>query len=117
MQQAEIDQIFAEFDENKNGTLDTGELEAFLRKLRPDSDVTDADTQYVLQKCDADGDGTISREEVLPVCAVWQTLVDEHARRGSSCMAELRHCCWCFFGGCLLCGWCCGGKKPDSIAV
>jgi Ca2+-binding EF-hand superfamily protein len=101
-EQAEIDQIFDEFDGNKNGKLEPDELIWFLRKLRPESNVTDADVQFVLADCDKNGDGMLSREEVLPVCAAWQRLVDEHAMR-------FPWCSWCFFR-------CCGGK-PAEIGV
>jgi hypothetical protein len=80
-QQAQIDQIFDEFDADKSGTIAPGELEGFLQKLRPESHVCDADVQYVLDECDKDGDGTLSRDEVLPVCAVWQKLDDDYALR------------------------------------
>jgi len=80
-QEGELDAIFDEFDANKNGKLEPAELEGFLKKLRPDSDVSDADTQYVMQECDKNGDGTLTRDEVLPVCAVWQKLVDDHIKR------------------------------------
>ena len=92
-QEGELDTIFDEFDANKNNKLEPAELEGFLKKLRPDSDVSEADVKYVMEECDKNDDGGLERAEVLPVLAVWQTLVDEHIKRaekgGSSACAIL----------------------------
>jgi len=70
-----LDAVFRRFDVDASGTLDEAELPALLRAVAPSGcPVEDADVQYVFEKCDANGDGLISREEVLPMLASWTRL-------------------------------------------
>ena len=42
-----------------------------------DVDVDDEDVKFVLAQCDDDGNGAISRDELLPMVAVWREMVNE----------------------------------------
>ena len=91
MVQPEIDKIFDEFDENKNGFIDGEELQKFLEKMRPDDEISQGDKQHVMQECDTNNDGKLSRDEILPMCAEWQKVAPPTASssplppRASSC--------------------------------
>ena len=47
-----LDGVFDEFDTNKSGQLEPGQLQALLQKVSPEATVTDEDTKYVLSLVD-----------------------------------------------------------------
>ena len=80
-----IDEIYNTFDINRDGGLSLKEfrlaLDAYERKNTRSVDgvvvklfVTDADFELILEKADADKDGQISRNEMLPALAAWEEL-------------------------------------------
>lgn len=79
-----LDSVFSRFDADDNGTLDLHELPALLQEMAPEGVVVDAsDAKYVLEQCDSDGDGVISRDEVMPMLARWkQVAAARHAHDG-----------------------------------
>ena len=91
-EQAVIDSIFAEYDRDSHGesssVLEPDQLKKLLLKVAPDTEVHDLDVKHVLESCDKDGDGNISRAEVLVACATWKSTVMAHeneaAKRSSS---------------------------------
>lgn len=48
-----------------------------------DVDVDDEDVKFVLAQCDDDGNGAISRDELLPTVAMWSQMVNSKTRRSS----------------------------------
>ena len=67
-----LDSIFTRFDVDKSGTLQHMELPALLKAVAPEGTaVTHADIVYIFEQCDENGDGVISRDEVLPMLASW----------------------------------------------
>lgn len=77
-----LDSVFRRFDYDGNGTLDLLELPALLRDMSPDDAVVDeTDAQYVMEQCDANGDGVISRDEVLPMLARWKAVAAVRVRQ------------------------------------
>lgn len=53
-----------------------------------DVDVDDEDVKFVLAQCDDDGNGAISRDELLPMVAVWSQMVNEKPKRSSKAESE-----------------------------
>jgi len=51
--------------------------------------VTEEDIDFVLEKCDADGDGKISRSELLPALAAWEELAAVKLEDESACCTLL----------------------------
>jgi len=73
--QTYLDKVFRRFDTDESGTLDASELPALLRAVAPEGcAVDDADVHHIFHQCDLNGDGVISREEVLPMIASWTTI-------------------------------------------
>jgi Ca2+-binding EF-hand superfamily protein len=87
-QQGYLDVIFKKFDTNGSGKLEKNQLHKLLVQVSPDSEVAEADTEFVLEHCDLDGTNAISRDEVLPAIAKWKELVEEKQKK--------RGCCFCF---------------------
>ena len=48
-----------------------------MKMLAPDVDPDESDVHFVLEQCDDDENGTISRDELLPVLAVWKQVAQE----------------------------------------
>jgi len=83
---ATINNVFDEFDVNKDGLLCRGELvkmlqniEAFTERKTIDGvvirlDVFDDDIDFILEQSDQDGDGKISKIEVLAALGAWEGL-------------------------------------------
>ena len=72
-----LDGVFDEFDTNKSGQLEPGQLQALLQKVSPEATVTDEDTKYVLSLVDKSKTGTILRSEALAAAATWKKLILE----------------------------------------
>jgi calcium-binding protein CML len=67
-----LDGVFRRYDLDGNGTLDEDELLEFLKAVAPEGcEVDDADVAYVMEVGDTDGDGVISRDEVIPMISKW----------------------------------------------
>ena len=70
--QAYLDAIFKQYDTDGNGELDGDELPGLLQRIAPEGcEVDDADVRFVLETCDLDGNGVITRDEVLPMISRW----------------------------------------------
>ena len=80
-----IDGMFTKFDVNKDGVLSRSELRKALedyeksaghtvRGLHFKFDITEEDLDFVLKASDADGNGSLSQNEVLPAIAAWEEL-------------------------------------------
>lgn len=77
-EQAFIDSIFTEFDDDQSGTLDPSELTGLLQKCAPEGYVVvQTDVDYVVSLCDANRNDLIDREEVKPMIARWKQLSAE----------------------------------------
>tara|TARA_B110001452_G_scaffold10027_1_gene8489 strand:- start:108 stop:320 length:213 start_codon:yes stop_codon:yes gene_type:complete len=64
------------------------QLHELLKKVSPDTEVTDHDVHHVLNKCDQDHDGAIERTEALQACATWKAIVERgenDANRSKAC--------------------------------
>ncbi|KAK3257277.1 hypothetical protein CYMTET_33630 [Cymbomonas tetramitiformis] len=75
-QQKQIEEVFQEFDVNKNGLLERTELSGFLRFLNNDKPVSDDEVALVLHIADSyDGvlDGGVSRKEFLVAADAWSS--------------------------------------------
>lgn len=70
-QQAMIDEKFEQFDVDKTGTLSHKQVRRLLSDLNGDVLVSDAEVNWVIEAADVEGDGNLSREEVLPAVALW----------------------------------------------
>jgi hypothetical protein len=62
---------------------DKREVGGIIVELEPD----EADIEYILQECDANGNGLIERAELLPALAAWAELAEKKlaAQRSSMC--------------------------------
>ena len=58
-----IDEIWAKYDQDGNGTLDTEELLVFVREVL-DQNISDEAFEEVFKEFDLDKSNTIDREEV-----------------------------------------------------
>jgi len=68
-----LDSVFRRFDADLNGTLDATELPGLLEAVAPEGrKITPSDVHYIMQQCDDNGDGVISRDEVMPMLARWK---------------------------------------------
>ena len=72
-----IDAIFAKFDTNASGVLERDQLIALLKCYCPHPEPNEADVDFVLEKADVSGTGTMRPEEVLPAIAVWKELAEK----------------------------------------
>ena len=84
-----IDAIFAKFDTNASGVLERDQLIALLKCYCPHPEPNEADVDFVLEKADVSGTGTMRPEEVLPAIAAWKELA-EKKRRGELGETRLR---------------------------
>ena len=80
-----IDGMFEKFDINKDGVLSRAELRQALEDYEKNADhkvrgltlrleITEADLDFVLKASDADDNGSVSQNEVLPAIAAWEEL-------------------------------------------
>ena len=70
-----LDAIFKRFDADDSGFLDLDELPLLLQAIAPEGCQVDrVDAEYVLKQCDENGDGVISRDEVMPMLARWSKI-------------------------------------------
>ena len=68
-----LDSVFRRFDADGNGTLDATELPGLLEAVAPEGrKITASDVHYIMCQCDNNGDGVISRDEVMPMLARWK---------------------------------------------
>ena len=76
--QARLHDLFNSVDADANGYLNKAELGALLQKGAPPKyNVGEADVEFVLQKCDIDGDQHISLVELGPAVAVWMEIAKD----------------------------------------
>lgn len=97
-----IDKIYDQFDTNKSGSLDRGQLKKFIQSeedkfkkreafgvllhLR----VSDDDVNYILSDCDMNENGAIDKAEVLSALAKWEELAKAHVEeKKKSCACLL----------------------------
>mmetsp|Transcript_29929 Transcript_29929/g.35300 ORF Transcript_29929/g.35300 Transcript_29929/m.35300 type:complete len:203 (+) Transcript_29929:140-748(+) len=101
-QQVYIDKTFQEFDLDRTGFIGRSELIALMTRMAGGVVPPDDDVDFVLRKCDVGhrkgkrvSDGSIDRNEILPVISLWkQVLIErvkgndpvENARRARSRM-------------------------------
>lgn len=62
-QRQRLDSVFAKFDKDGSGTLDTQEIGHMLRELMPD--VSGADVRFFMRMLDCGGGGDLSREKMV----------------------------------------------------
>jgi len=80
--EAYLDAIFKEFDDDGNEELDEDELLGLLQKVAPEGCEADAaDVQFVMETCDLDGNGVITRDEVLPMISRWSQIAQAKASK------------------------------------
>ena len=62
-----VDSVFSTYDADNSGSLEKSEARNFLRDLfkAMEVDVDGDQINYVIQKIDDSGDGTISKEELV----------------------------------------------------
>ena len=60
------------------------QLHALLKKVSPNTEVTERDVQHVLEVCDKDHDGAIERTEVLQSCATWKSIVERGENKANT---------------------------------
>lgn len=76
-----IDAVFTKHDADASGELEEAELLPLLQELAPDANVTYGDVKYVLAECDTDNNGSVSRDELLPMVGAWRSLVTDKERK------------------------------------
>ena len=72
-----IDDIFAKFDTNGSGVLERDQLFKLLKCYCANPEPDEGDVDFVLEKADLSGTGTMRPEEVLPAIAVWKDLAEK----------------------------------------
>ena len=72
-----IDDIFAKFDTNGSGVLERDQLIKLLKCYCANPEPDEGDVDFVLEKADLSGTGTMRPEEVLPAIAVWKELAEK----------------------------------------
>jgi hypothetical protein len=60
-----------------SGSIEPGELLGLLQALSPEAQACPDDASFVRGKCDVNGDGVISRDELLPMIGSWLALAQE----------------------------------------
>mmetsp|Transcript_26115 Transcript_26115/g.53476 ORF Transcript_26115/g.53476 Transcript_26115/m.53476 type:complete len:208 (-) Transcript_26115:157-780(-) len=93
----EINKMFNEFDMDKDGVLSREELQKALneqersheRIMRVEVDEDDLD--FILENCDLDGNGCLSRHEVLAAIGAWDELANVKIETGR---AKPPPCCF-----------------------
>jgi len=83
--QTKLDEIFNKHDTDGSGTLETSELlgvmQEYANKFTKAGDehipIDEDDVQHILEACDADGDKTVGRDELLPALATWREIVTD----------------------------------------
>lgn len=83
-----IEEIFAEYDEDGNGTLTSKELRNALRKLN--LGLTSKDIDQIMQKIDVNGDGIISYDEFFAELGANLKYDRLMMRRANNKLAELK---------------------------
>ena len=72
-----IHDLFDKHDLDKSGCLPRDELSPLLAELNDGVKPTEKDIDYILQKCDLDGNGRIERDQVKAAIECWYVLCDE----------------------------------------
>jgi len=74
--QAKLHELFDSVDADGNGYLNKTELGNLLQKgAPPNYKVSDADVDFILNKCDVDRDGNITVPELSGTVATWMEVV------------------------------------------
>lgn len=71
---------------HRSGVLDVSELLEMMKASCGEDEalrrtVGDGDVAFVLEHCDANNDGKLARDEVLPMLAIWRELVGDIKKR------------------------------------
>lgn len=74
-EQRALDALFDSYDKNQSGQLEADQLFALMADYSTSCKPDQADLDFVLAECDADGSGTIGRQELLPALATWKQLL------------------------------------------
>jgi Ca2+-binding EF-hand superfamily protein len=70
-QQDEIDASFDEFDVDRSGKLSREQVRAVLQKLNDGLPVTWTEVDWTIESADANGDGSLDRQELRAAVACW----------------------------------------------
>ena len=93
----QLQEVFASADTDGTGVLTPDQLKVFLRRVANEKEmfevkVTQCDVDFVMERCDLTGEGSINQEEAGPAVALWLEIVPEPA------------------------GCCGSGSKPKKVA-
>ena len=85
-QDRQMMELFERHDRDKSGTLPRSELLTLLEELATAAQrkASDADVDFVMSRCTADGDATVTFEELGPAVAEWQEAMKSTPPAGSS---------------------------------
>lgn len=79
--QTKLDELFAKHDTDGSGSLETSELLTVMQEYANKGNILvpidEDDVNHVLEACDADGDKTVGRDELLPALATWREIVTD----------------------------------------
>ena len=83
--QTKLDDIFNKHDTDGSGSLETTELMGVMQEYANKGAKTgeelvpidEDDVFHILEACDADGDKTVGRDELLPALATWREIVSD----------------------------------------
>mmetsp|Transcript_17951 Transcript_17951/g.29960 ORF Transcript_17951/g.29960 Transcript_17951/m.29960 type:complete len:379 (+) Transcript_17951:140-1276(+) len=84
-----VDDLFRQYDSDRSGTLGFREIICMLRQLMPS--IRSGDVAWLIERCDRDRDGELSREEMLPALSLLQKLIDALPPRGSTSEVQSGH--------------------------
>lgn len=97
-----IEKMYKKFDTDGDGGLSKNEfrlaLDSYERNLNRSPDngltrvhlfVTNADIDFILEQADADKDGQISKNEMLPALAAWEELATIKMEKSQECCTIL----------------------------
>ena len=75
--QFKIHELFDKHDADASGCLPREELSPLLSEINDGVQPTDKDIDYILAKCDLDGNGRIERDQVKAAIECWYVLCEE----------------------------------------
>jgi hypothetical protein len=93
MLRGQIEDVFEQFDTDKSGKLDPGQLKEYMMSVcdAGDPDVTDADVKWLLDRADVVRDGQIERIEYILCSTVWmrEVVKRRNKKRKKSTMCSI----------------------------